>query len=33
MMTEVGSLLVDYLSEEGYLVEACQQGADALVIA
>jgi len=27
---EVGDLLVEFLTEAGYTVEACQQGADAL---
>jgi DNA-binding NtrC family response regulator len=29
---EVGDLLVDFLTDEGYTVEACQKGSDALVI-
>jgi DNA-binding NtrC family response regulator len=29
---EVGDLLVDFLTDEGYMVEACQEGADALAI-
>ena len=29
---EVGNLLVDFLSEAGYLVEACQKGPEALAI-
>src|SRR5262245_61884744 len=29
---EVGDLLVDFLADKGYTVEACQQGADALAI-